>query len=321
MPAISASAPGKIILFGEHAVVYGQPAIAVPVSQVKARAMITPDIAGSSGSVKITAPDIDLDSSLDLLPLDDAIAKAVSGTLAKLEIIDPPAFNLRVTSSIPLAAGLGSGAAVSVAVIRAVAGYLGGSLSDEQISEIAFEVEKIHHGTPSGIDNTVIVYETPVYFVKEQQFELFDLSISFSLVIADTGVKSSTADTVGAVRAAWVEEPNKYDQIFGEIGEVSRLARKKINDGNLSELGELMNQNHNLLAELEVSSPELETLVSAARNAGCFGAKLSGGGRGGNMIALVEEKQAEVVETALLAAGAVNTLFTTVVATGNQKND
>ncbi|MEK6256459.1 MAG: mevalonate kinase [Chloroflexota bacterium] len=316
MPAISGSAPGKIILFGEHAVVYGKPAIAVPVSEVKARAMITPDILGSPGGIQITAPDIQIDSPLAELPLNDAIAKAVSGTLELLDITAPPAFKLRVTSTIPLAAGLGSGAAVSVAVSRAVAGFLGVSLSSAQISEIAFEVEKIHHGTPSGIDNTVIAHEQPVYFVKGQAIESFDVHNPFTIVIADTGVKSSTAVSVGDVRAAWEANQDKYERIFNEIGDISRQARQHIESGVPEKMGELMDANHELLSQMGVSSPELDSLTKAARTAGALGAKLSGGGRGGNMIALVTKNMAALVEQALLTAGAINTIITTVANQG-----
>ena len=312
MPAISGSAPGKIILFGEHAVVYGHPAIAIPVNQVRARAVITPDIVGQPGGVQITAPDIGLDSPIADLPIDDAIAKTVSETLAALDITDSPAFKLRVTSTIPLAAGLGSGAAASVAVIRAVAGFLGRTLADEAISKIAFEVEKIHHGTPSGIDNTVVTYEKPVYFIKDQKIEIFDVPNTLTFVIADTGIKSSTAITVGDVRSAWQNDKNKCEAIFSEIGDISRLARKLIKTGEQVKLGNLMDSNQTLLCQLGVSSSKLENLIDAARNAGALGAKISGGGRGGNMIALVEEESAAEVEDALLSAGAVNTIVTNV---------
>ncbi|MDH3944376.1 MAG: mevalonate kinase, partial [Anaerolineae bacterium] len=183
MPAISASAPGKIILCGEHAVVYDRAAIAVPVTQVSAKAIATPNITGEPGSVHITAPEIDLDSPLAELPIDDAIAKAVSETLAALGIEESPAFNLRVTSSIPLAAGLGSGAAVSVAVIRAVAAFNGRRLDDEQVSELAYEVEKIHHGTPSGIDNSVVTYARPVCFRRGQLIETLAVGGAFDFLI------------------------------------------------------------------------------------------------------------------------------------------
>ena len=129
MPAFSVSAPGKIILFGEHAVVYGQPAIAIPVNQVKAKAIIKPDVTAPAGRVGILAPQVGLDSTLAELPANDPIALAVASTLEAVGVSQPPAFLLRITSTIPLAAGLGSGAAVSVAIIRAVSGFLGSAIA------------------------------------------------------------------------------------------------------------------------------------------------------------------------------------------------
>lgn len=312
MPAISGTAPGKIILFGEHAVVYGQPAIAIPVNQVQARAIATADIRGEPGSVRITAPDVDLDSPLAKLPLNDAIAKAVGDTLTALNIAAPPAFTLRVTSTIPLAAGLGSGAAVSVAVIRAVSSFLGRTLLDEQVSALAFEIEKIHHGTPSGIDNTVVTYAQPVYYIKDEPIETLQVPKPFSIVIGDTGIPSPTSVSVGDVRTAWQSDPDSYEALFDAIGELAQQARKHIENGETGKLGSLMNQNHELLSEMGVSSPELEMLIEAARKAGAQGAKLSGGGRGGNMIALVDEERAAEVEEALRVKGASNTIITSV---------
>lgn len=312
MPAISGTAPGKIILFGEHAVVYGQPAIAAPVAQVHARAVATPDIRGKSGIVRITAPEIDLDSPLAELPLDDAIAKAVADTLSMLHIKNPPAFNLRVTSTIPLAAGLGSGAAVSVAVIRAVSNFLGHTLPDDKVSALAFEIEKIHHGTPSGIDNTVVTFAKPVYYRKDQPIETLLVPKTFTIVIADTGIPSPTSIAVGDVRTAWQADVDTYEALFMAIGEIANKARTNIEAGETKRLGELMNQNQALLSQVGVSSPQLETLIQAAHEAGALGAKLSGGGRGGNIIALVDDEHSDEVKKALQAAGAVNTIITNV---------
>ena len=122
MPAFTASAPGKVILFGEHAVVYGQPAIAVPVTQVHAKATVIPNIRGISGDIRILAPDIELDSSLMRLPPGNPIGEAVKSVAASLGVARIPACTLKIKSTIPVASGLGSGAAVSVAVIRAMAG-------------------------------------------------------------------------------------------------------------------------------------------------------------------------------------------------------
>ena len=310
MPAISASAPGKIILFGEHAVVYGQPAIAVPVHQVQARAIVRAQ-PGAEG-IKVLAPDISLSSSLANLPFEDAVARAIHMTLEALEIKHPPACTLMISSTIPLAAGMGSGAAVTVAIVRALSGFMGHPLSDQTVNQITFEVEKLHHGTPSGIDNTVVTYAKPVYFIKDQTLEPIEINAPFTLIIGDTGIATPTSLTVGDVRKAYEADPALFQNYFETCGTIAKNAAYSIQHSRIPSLGPLMNDNHDILVKMGVSCPELDRLVEAARAAGAWGAKLSGGGRGGNMIALIDPDRAEVVEAALQDAGAVRTIITTV---------
>ncbi len=312
MPAFTASAPGKIILFGEHAVVYGQPAIAVPVTEVRARATLTADPRGPAGQVRILAPAVGLDSTLAALPRGNPLGEAIRGTATALGVDHLPACTLKISSTIPVASGLGSGAAVSVAVIRAVAGFLGQPLPEAQVSALAYEIEKIHHGTPSGIDNSVVTYATPVYFVKGYPIEPFAIAQPFTIVIGDTGLPSPTKESVGDVRRAWQADPARYESIFAAVGELVRAARQAIEAGDPGSLGPLMDKNHQLLQEMSVSSPELDRLVAAAKSAGALGAKLCGGGRGGNMIALATPDFAEKISQALRQAGAVNTIITKV---------
>ena len=314
MPAISSTAPGKVILFGEHAVVYGQPAIAVPVTAIEAKAIINPLITEASGKIHIDAPGIGMDKDLDDLPKDDPLATAVRNVLKELNVTDPPAFKLRITSTIPVASGLGSSAAVTIAIIRAVSEFLGKSLKDDRVCALAFELERLHHGTPSGIDNTVITYSRPVYFVKGKPPESFPINQSFPLIIVDTGKQSRTRDVVQDVRARWEKDKDRIEKIFKAIGDTAEMARDVIATGlgDARVVGGFMDHNHRLLQDLNVSSPELDRLVDVAREAGAFGAKLSGAGRGGNMIAVVEEKRRFEIEDALYAAGAVNIIATKV---------
>jgi mevalonate kinase len=312
MPAITASAPGKAILFGEHAVVYGRPAIAVPISHVRSRAVVMAEPLAPAGHVHITAPDIGLDSLLSDLPSGHPIAVAIHGVLSALEIDRLPACSLRVTSKIPMASGLGSGASVSVAIIRAISSFLGRPLPDARVSELAYEAEKIHHGTPSGIDNTVVAFARPVYYVRGLPLITLHVSRPFTLVIGDTGVSSPTAIAVGELRKAWQDDPRRYESLFDAVGGIAGHARKVIESGQPADLGELMNRNHELLRQMGVSSPELNHLVESAQQAGAWGAKMSGAGRGGNMIALVSTDQAEGIAQKLLSSGALQTIITTV---------
>jgi mevalonate kinase len=142
--------------------------------------------------------------------------------------------------------------------------------------------------------------------------QTFTIASPFTIVIGDTGVSSPTALSVGDVRQAWQADQSTYEALFDQIGEITKAARQMLEKGSPTELGALMDANHAVLQKLGVSSPELERLVVAARTAGALGAKLSGGGRGGNMIALVSPVDSQSVTKALHAAGAVRTLVTEV---------
>ncbi|MCC7355219.1 MAG: mevalonate kinase [Anaerolineae bacterium] len=305
-----ASAPGKVILFGEHAVVYGRPAIAVPVAQVRATAEVAPGVPGSG--LHLVAADLGRTVLLADAPADEPLAAIARLTLAHLGIETAPDTVVTVRSTIPIASGMGSGAAVSSALTRALAAYCGRTLATEEVSALVFEVDKLYHGTPSGIDNTVIAYEQPVYFVKGEPPQPFHIAHPFTLVIADTGIASPTKVAVGDVRRAWQADTDRYERLFDRIGEIVRRARRAIEHSNDDALGPLLDENHRLLQELGVSSPELDRLAEAARAAGARGAKLSGAGRGGNLIALVRPDQAETVSAALRAAGARGVTVTQV---------
>jgi mevalonate kinase len=308
MPAISSTASGKIILFGEHSVVYGHPAIAVPVTEVKARAIIRAAPRSPSGEIFVDAPDINLGSSYHDLPQNHPLAAAIRLVKSALSISNPPACQIRITSTIPIAAGLGSGTAVSVALIRSLSAFLGRPLPDEQVSVLAFEVDKIHHANPSGIDNTVITYAKPVYFVRDEAIQIINVAVPFTILIADTGIPSPTSVTVKDLNMRWEADPQRYNIIFFSVEEIVISARTAFETGEPNELGLLMTRNHDLLRDLDVSSPELDNLVKSALHVGALGAKMSGGGRGGNMIALPNQKDIVTLSTNLMNAGAVRVI-------------
>ncbi len=247
------------------------------------------------------------------MPGDDPLRLVIAGVLERSRIQHIPACIIRITSTIPVAAGLGSGAAASVALIRALSTFLGQPFPDEWVSELAYEIEKIYHATPSGIDNTVITYASPVYFVRDQPIQYFRVAAPFLLLIADTGIPGKTAKTVRAVRAGWEANPERYEKIFDRIGAIAEHSREVIETGQTEKLGALMNENQELLVELGVSSPELDNLVRVARASGAQGAKLSGGGGGGNIIAFaIGEANCAALHTALKNAGATRLIQTTV---------
>jgi mevalonate kinase len=307
-----ASAPGKIILFGEHAVVYGRPALAVPVTQVHADVEIS-DAGANSGGIWIHAQDVNLQAELNTLPSDHPIASVIHNLFFLARVSPFPNLEINISSTIPVAAGLGSGAAVTVALTRALSAHIPYAMTNDEVSAFAYEIEKLHHGTPSGIDNTVVTYAKPVYFAKGQPIETFHVAEPFTIVIADTGISAPTKESVSDVRRLWEANKAKWENVFDEVADIAFAARNVIREGRVKMLGSLMDKNHAYLQEMTVSSPELDNLVSAARKAGALGAKMSGGGRGGNMIALAEEDAAPRIAEALLSAGAKRTITTQVL--------
>jgi len=313
-----AYAPGKVILVGEHAVVYGRPAVAIPVFQVRARATVEAGDAGQG--IVVVAADLGRtfvagrgEADPEVLPLE----AAVLGVLHHLRLSLKHDLTITVSSTIPIARGLGSGAAVATAMVRALGLHFSARLSAEEVSQLVYEVERLHHGTPSGIDNTVIVYERPVYFVRGGDLETFPVGRTLQLVIADTGVASSTRTVVEWVRRAWERSTDEYEALFDDVGNISRAVRRAMEMGDEESVGRRMDENHRLLQDMGVSSPQLDTLIEAARRGGALGAKLSGAGRGGNMIALVPPERRGDVERALISEGAQSVIQTEIPASQN----
>jgi len=293
-------------------VVYHRPAIAVPVADVRARAILQ---TGRSGhGFRIVAPDLNRDYRLDEAEPDDPLATIVYLACQHLGQAIPSESTLTVTSTIPLGRGLGSGAAISTVIVKALGRYFGRRLPPAELSALVYEVEKHYHGTPSGIDNTVVAFEQPVYFIKGRPLQRMKVGRPFTLVVGDTGLVAPTHRVVGDLRQRWQAAPELFEGYFDEIGAIAGQARVAI-EHELVEtqvIGKLMDQNQELLETIGVSSPELERLIVAARQAGALGAKLSGAGWGGNMIALVQPDRAPAVAKALTEAGATGVIVTRV---------
>lgn len=300
----SVSAPGKAILLGEHAVVYGKPAIAIPLPQLRAVAdfrqteklftICAADLKGSPWQWDGSAAD----SS-------DPLVRMAALTLQHLGICSPTGA-ITIRSAIPIASGLGSGAAVSAALGRGIAALYDATISNAELNSLVYEVEKLHHGTPSGIDNTTVVFEQPVYFQRGQPIHSIKPSRRLDFLLADSGVPALTRESVAAVRQLLREESGRTNSLLEQIAAAVAAAQTCLASGDRRRLGELMTVNHGHLRELGVSSPALDALVMAALQAGALGAKLSGGGRGGNIIALVEPASAFAVKKALQSAGAIS---------------
>lgn len=315
LPQISTgSAPGKVILVGEHAVVYGQPAIAVPLNNLHATATIT-----SAGhyleKLVVDAPGIALHTSFNKLAEDHPLAAAILETMRTLNISEAPGGTLRVHSALPVAAGLGSSAAITIAIARALAACFATELPATAAAQIASAVEHLHHGSSSGIDPTVIAHHAAICFTKNKDPEFIYPHSSLELVIADSGLTGSTREAVNAVRKLHSDSPDRFSSIFAEIGALAFSARAPLEAGKHEMLGALMNANHRLLQAIGVSTALLDALCAAAIQAGAYGAKLTGAGTGGCMIALVDKSGAPEVQKALLAAGAKSASITTLEST------
>ncbi len=316
MGITEASAPAKVILCGEHAVVYGCPAIALPLGNLRAYASVRDGPPG--GPMRFRATNLhrewDVGSSATE-PLGE-LALATMRYLGR----DPTSLVITLSSDIPIASGMGSGAAIATALVRALTTHMGRALSPQEISALVYTSEQRYHGTPSGIDNTVVAYETPIYFQRStpprpgtsplsSSANIIPLPVPddepLNLVIGDTGKHVPTHEPVNDLRRRYQESPQLYDIIFHYITALVKEAGDNIHCRYHEGLGALLDRNHYLLQELHLSSPELDTLVLAARKAGALGAKLSGAGWGGIMVALVRADGSDRVAKALLDAGAV----------------
>ena len=293
-----ASACGKLILSGEHFVVHGAPALALPLTAVSTEVAVR-EAPGAAG------PLLDSDAPEALL---DLAQQMVQAALDCLGLATRTPWRIEVRSSVPLGAGLGSSAAFSVALVGALAQAAGQRLAVEAVNVRAHALEGLVHGSPSGIDDTVISHRRPLWFVKGAGFELLDGPGTLGLVLASSGAPRSTKEAVAAVGALRQAEPARFAELCGRAREVTTRARAAFASGDAKTLGALMNENHELLRGIGVSTAALDRLAVAARDAGALGAKLTGGGRGGFMVALLPVGGEGDVCTALKRAGATQLL-------------
>lgn len=312
MPATSARAPAKTILFGEHAVVYGFSAIAVPINSIGINVSVHAKPDEKPGYLTIYHTETRKKFSFSSLTREHPTRAALETIIDSLEIDHLPSIDIRITSTIPSAAGLGSSAAFAVALTRAVSNFLGFSLTTNEISNIAYKIEQLIHGTPSGIDNTVIAFNQPILFSKELPHQFLKIKKPINLVIADSGERTLTKKVLAEVREKREKKRNDVDALFQEIHSIVLRAKPQLVDGQMALLGKLMNENHRLLVDLGVSSPTLNNLTQTAMLSGAFGAKMCGGGQGGIITALADEHNINIIRDNLLQAGAIS-CFTNIL--------
>ncbi|UCE95159.1 MAG: mevalonate kinase [Candidatus Bathyarchaeota archaeon] len=289
---------GKTILFNEHFVVYGIPGV---VSAIELTA---------SAEVRRTEKGINIKderkgaigyTQKKLTQQKDSISRILKALglepeLASLEIL--------LGGELPGFSGIGASAASSVAIVRAIVDEYNLGLSKERINGVAYEAEKAYAGNPSGIDNTAATYGGLIWFRKSvigrsNTIEKLSLRKPVEIIIGNTGIVADTKAMVEGVAARKKRNPVKFDQLFRQAEDLAFKARINLIDFNLRKVGVLMNENHQLLQEINVSCEELDYLVNLAREKGAYGAKLTGGGGGGCMVALTPGKklQEEIATT------------------------
>ncbi|TCJ95351.1 mevalonate kinase [Nocardia alba] len=298
-------AHAKAILLGEHTVVHGTPAIAFPLPTLSVRAIARPGapggvleipeghfgfVAGNPNAAEntLSGPRVAVEEALRRWGLTGQIAEVV------------------MECDIPLARGLGSSAACAGAAVRAVADLHGRTVDAATLYELVQCGEQVAHGRASGIDASAVLADGPIRF-HEGTATALDIGLDAALVIADTGVPGSTQHAVAGVRRTLDHDPRAARRVLSRAGELISGAAADLSTGNAPSLGQVMLDFQDLLAELGVSTPHIDTLVAAALDAGAYGAKLTGAGLGGCVLALTETGDARTVSAALRRAGAVQT--------------
>jgi len=308
---VTASAPAKLILFGEHFVVYGKPAIVMAINRrayIKAKTRkdgkihirsVNLEISGLFENSKFTPISGGFEAKEKLEPIRVVAEKIFEKSGRKFGV------DIEVDSKIPVAAGLGSSAAVAAAAAMALSRLADLEISKDEIFEITYEAEQLVHGTPSGIDPAITTYGGIILFKKDEKPRRLDVNYVLPLVVGDTGLERCTGDLVARVRRNREKYPSIIDPVIEAGGRTAERAVEALENADLETIGELMNINHSLLSAVGVSHERLDRLVNAARLAGALGAKLTGAGGGGCMIALAREEVLEHVALAIEQAGGI----------------
>lgn len=294
---------GKLILFGEHFVVYKVPALVGAVAaytdceceRLSTPGLIVVDNRPAVPNYKVTKAE-EADAALRLVFDHFGLDLQKEG------------FKLTFGGDLCCASGIGASAAQVVSLARALSQTLKRPMTENEINAAGYEGEKGYHGTPSGIDNTAATFGGILKFQRTDGDPIFEkkkIATPMKLVYASTGITSSTTTVVGDVRAKKESDPAWFEELLQKYIALVEKAEKALDEADVVEVGKLMNENHTLCQQLTVSCPELDKLVDTARQAGAVGAKMSGTGRGGLMLALTPTPEVQdAVASALKEAGA-----------------
>lgn len=301
MKMVLSTAPGKCILFGEHAVVYGFPAIAMAIS-LNSNCIIE-----------------EIEENKIELVLTNYNQSVISSDLKQFLLKIPPQFEqigyglkiinsryktefkkmrITISSSLFPSSGLGSSASISVALIRAISEFYDLFLEKEEISKIAYDMEKIVHGTPSGIDNTICTYGKIIFF-QESKFHFIEVPNEFMILVTYTNIEHNTKKAIEELKKLKNEQQVFCDLIFERIGTYTEIAELELNNGNLIEIGNLMNSNQKLLASLNLSNEVINEILRISFENGAYGSKLTGAGLGGCVISVGDKTTLENLSSVL----------------------
>lgn len=307
---INEKAISKIILSGEHSVVYGKPAIALPVFGSKSSVKIF-DNSEKSGFI-IKAPQLEktfyLNEKKDIY---NPIELTVINFLNNNEISLKQNIIIEIFSEIPIASGMGSGASISSALIKVLARFFNIPLSKKELYTQVFEIEKIYHGNPSGVDPTVIIYKKPLYFIKGKTPEFITKKTepNYCLAIIDSKIRSSTIEVVNLVKQKREANTLKYDRLFDEIEMITEKIKSAFCNSDIVNFGLLMNENQIKLKEIGVSNDNLDSIITLSKKFGSLGSKISGAGLGGVLISLIEKEKIDFFRNSFIING-LNVTFT-----------
>src|SRR5690625_5008554 len=277
-------AQSNLILVGEHAVVHGHPAIAIPFPLV-----------GVESIVEYVPGAVKLDSTFYHGPIDSApsslegIVRCIQDTLLFLRV-PCKGLLIQIKSSIPPGKGLGSSASVAIAVIKSLFMYANEDYTNEELLRLANVAETYAHGAPSGIDPLTITSECPVWYEKEKPFDLIKPNDDFYFIVADSGRMADTRSAIESVADLIMSAPKKIQENLERLGEITHQARSALEKASKQLLGQMLNEAQKELEALGVSDAGLNRLIYFALQEGALGAKLTGGGNGGCIVALARNE-------------------------------
>ena len=273
----------KIILMGEHSVVYGQPAIALPLPSVQ----LSVTLSSRQDNQRIIKSRY-YHGSLENLPSSMIGIKKLIDTLSARFNDYETGWDLKIESQLPAKRGMGSSAASAIAIIRAFFDYYDEPLDRTLLLQLADVEEQITHRSPSGLDAATVSSDKPLFYVKGRIGVPIEMNLDASLVIADTGKKGATKEAILAVKDELKNNNEKAEEHIKHLGELVNQTKDYLAQNDIVKLGDALNFAQTDLAALNVSDPSLDHLIHVARDNGALGAKLTGGGRGGCMIALMQ---------------------------------